>query len=286
MLYNLFLFINESYTYGSKIILTILFGALGWLFLHYAFKMTEMAYVLKHKKPLYNHFYVFLRQLSMSQKAILKNHFSFYKNLTEKEKRYFEHRVALFIKDKDFIGRDGNRITDEVKVLISATAVMLTFGFRDFYIGVISKIVVYPNKFYSNTNNAYHKGEFNPKLKALVLSWEDFIAGFNDENDNLNLGIHEFTHAIHINSMKERDVSSTIFSDSFKELTKLLSANEDLRSKLMGSDYFRKYAFTNQFEFVAVIIENFIETPQEFKLQFPKVYDKVKQMLNFNIAGF
>ncbi len=286
MLYNLFLFINESYTYGSKIILTILFGALGWLFLHYAFKMTEMAYVLKHKKPLYNHFYVFLRQLSVSQKAILKNHFSFYKNLTEKEKRYFEHRVALFIKDKDFIGRDGNRITDEVKVLISATAVMLTFGFRDFYIGVISKIVVYPNKFYSNTNNAYHKGEFNPKLKALVLSWEDFIAGFNDENDNLNLGIHEFTHAIHINSMKERDVSSTIFSDSFKELTKLLSANEDLRSKLMGSDYFRKYAFTNQFEFVAVIIENFIETPQEFKLQFPKVYDKVKQMLNFNIAGF
>ncbi|MCL6294158.1 zinc-dependent peptidase [Jejuia spongiicola] len=286
MLYNLFLFINESYTYGSKIILTILFGALGWLFLHYAFKMTEMAYVLKHKKPLYNHFYVFLRQLSVSQKAILKNHFTFYKNLTEKEKRYFEHRVALFIKDKDFIGRDGNRITDEVKVLISATAVMLTFGFRDFYIGVISKIVVYPNKFYSNTNNAYHKGEFNPKLKALVLSWEDFIAGFNDENDNLNLGIHEFTHAIHINSMKERDVSSTIFSDSFKELTKLLSANEDLRSKLMRSDYFRKYAFTNQFEFVAVIIENFIETPQEFKLQFPKVYDKVKQMLNFNIAGF
>ncbi len=286
MVNTLFLFINESYSSGSKVILGILFAALAWLFLHYAFKMTEMAYVLKHKKPLYNHFYVFLRQLNTSQRAILQDHFSFYKNLTDKEKKYFEHRVVSFIKDKDFIGRDGNRITDEIKILVSATAVMLTFGFRDFYIGVISKIVVYPNKFYSNTNNAYHKGEFNPKLKALVLSWKDFKEGFNNENDNLNLGIHEFTHAIHINSMKERDVSSTIFSDSFKELTTLLSGNENLRNSLMASNYFRKYAFTNQFEFVAVIIENFIETPKEFKLQFPEVYGKVKQMLNFNITGF
>ncbi|WP_341214640.1 zinc-dependent peptidase [uncultured Wocania sp.] len=282
----LYFLIRESYTFGSKVILGILFAVLVYLFLYYAFKMTEMAYVLKHKKPLYNHFYVYLRRLNTTQKSFLKNHFTFYKNLTDKEKKYFEHRVSLFIKDKDFIGREGNRITDEMKVLISATAVMLTFGFRDFYVGVISKIVVYPTKFYSNTNKAYHRGEFNPKLKALVLSWEDFKAGFNDENDNLNLGIHEFTHAIHINSMKERDVSSTIFSDSFKELTKLLSINEALRNRLMVSDYFREYAFTNQFEFVAVIIENFIETPQEFKSQFPSVYGKVKQMLNFNVAGY
>ncbi|WP_034041384.1 zinc-dependent peptidase [Wocania ichthyoenteri] len=282
----LYFLISESYTFGSKVILGILFTVLAYLFLYYAFKMTEMAYVLKHKKPLYNHFYVYLRQLNTTQKSILKNHFTFYKNLTDKEKKYFEHRVSLFIKDKDFIGREGNRITDEMKVLISATAVMLTFGFRDFYVGVISKIVVYPTKFYSNTNKAYHRGEFNPKLKALVLSWEDFKAGFNDENDNLNLGIHEFTHAIHINSMKERDVSSTIFSDSFKELTKSLSINETLRNRLMDSGYFRKYAFTNQFEFVAVIIENFIETPKEFKLEFPEIYSKVRQMLNFNVAGY
>lgn len=282
----LYFLIAESYTFGSKLILGILFSALAYLLLYYAFRMMEMAYVLKHKKPLYNHFYIFLRQLNTFQKAILQNQFSFYKNLPDKEKKYFEHRVALFIKDKEFIGRGGCKITDEMKVLISATAVMLTFGFRDFYIGVISKIVMYPTKFYSNTNQTYHRGEFNPKLKALVLSWEDFVAGFSDENDNLNLGIHEFTHAIHINSIKERDVSSTIFSDSFKELTKLLSLNETLRNKLIDSEYFRKYAYTNQFEFIAVIIENFIETPKEFKAQFPKIYNKVRQMLNFNVVGY
>ncbi|NMH88473.1 zinc-dependent peptidase [Flavivirga algicola] len=275
----------QQYTLGSKIILGVFFVAMAYIFLNYGLKMIEMGYVLKNKRPLYNHFYFRLRRLNKKQKTILTNQFSFYKRLTSKEKKYFEHRVASFIKDKDFIGRDIV-ISDEIKVLIASTAVMLTFGFRDFYIGIISKIVIYPSNFYSNTNKAYHKGEFNPRLKALVLSWEDFVQGFDDGNDNLNLGIHELTHAIHINSMKERDVSSIIFSDTFKELSTLFSENKLLREELKASDYFRNYAFTNQFEFLAVAIENFIETPQEFRSQFPEIYNKIRQMLNFRVKGY
>lgn len=279
------LIINEISKYGNPVVLGILFTVLAFLILYYAFRMIEMSYVLKQKKPLYNHIYLFLRKLDPKQKSVLQNQFSFYKKLNKKDKKHFEHRVASFIRDKHFIGRDTD-ITEEMKVLISATAVMLTFGFRDFYIGLISKIVVYPDKFYSNINKAYHKGEFNPKLKTLVLSWKDFKEGFDIDNDNLNLGIHEFTHAIHLNSMKERDVSSTIFSDSFKELSKLLSTNNSLRDELVESEYFRDYAYTNQFEFLAVAIENFVETPKDFKAQFPEVYNKVKQMLNFNFLGY
>ena len=276
----------QSYTSGSKIILVIFFAALVYMFFYFAIKLIEVGYVLKHKRPFYVHFYTFKRKLNEQQKYILKSKFSFYNKLDDKYKSYFEHRVASFIKDKDFIARGGMALTEEMRVLISATAVMLTFGFRDFYIGLISKIVVYPSKFYSKANDAYHKGEFNPKLKALVLSWEDFEKGFDVANDNLNLGIHEFTHAIHINSIKERDISSTIFSDSFKELAELLSSKVELRDRLVASKYFRRYAFTNQFEFLAVAIESFIETPQAFKAEFPEVYSKVRQMLNFNLAGY
>lgn len=240
---------NGNFDLSSKILLGLLLAILVYIMLFYIFKMIEMGYVLKYKKPLYNHFYFSLKRLNANQITVLKAQFLFYRRLNSKEKRYFEHRVASFITDKDFIGRDNVVITDEIKVLISATAVMLTFGFRDFYIGLISKIIIYPKAFYSNTNKNYHKGEFNPKLATLVISWEDFQKGFTNNRDNINLGIHEFTHAIHINSIKERDISSTIFSDSFKELSHLLASNETLRNDLMASDYFRKYAFTNQFEF-------------------------------------
>ena len=275
----------EKY-FGSKIVFAIVFAVLLFMILRYAIKLIEMAYVMRRKKPLYNHFYFFKRKLSKEQKSILRQNFTFYNNLDRKQQSYFEHRLASFIKDKDFIGREGAKITEEVRVLISATAVMLTFGFRDFYIGLISKIVLYPTAFYSKTNDAYHKGEFNPRLKALVLSWEDFQKGFEFGNDNLNLGIHELTHAIHLNSIKERDVSSTIFIDSFKELSEMLSKDEPLRKELTNSGYFRKYGFTNQFEFLAVTIESFMETPDEFRKQFPDIYQLVKQMLNFNFSGY
>ncbi|MBT8270999.1 MAG: zinc-dependent peptidase, partial [Bacteroidia bacterium] len=261
------------------------FFALFLMVCYFTLRLIEMAFVIRKKRPLYRHIIPF-RKLTENQQRILESDFEFYKKLEDREKRYFEHRVASLIKDKFFIGREGLVVTDEMKVLISATAAMLTFGFRDFYIGLISKIFIYPDEFYSNINEEFHKGEFNPKLKALVISWKHFKEGFEIANDNVNLGIHEFTHAIHLNSIKERDVSSTIFEDSFKELIELIAAEDDLRNRLVQAEYFRDYAFTNQFEFLAVIVESFIENPGELKNQFPKVYYKVQQMLNFNFAGY
>jgi len=275
----------QNYTIGSKIILGIFIALLLYMLIQFALKLLEMGYVLKNKKPYFVHFYTFLRRLSPQQNDILKNHFIFFNKLSEKDKAFFEHRVASFINDKDFIGR-GIQITEEMKILVASTAVMLTFGFRDFYIGLIQKIVVYPDKFYSKTNKNYHKGEFNPKLKTLVISWADFKTGYEKPKDNINLGIHEFVHAIHLNSLNERDISSTIFTDTFEELTELLAKNHLLRDELTQSHYLRNYAFTNQFEFLAVTIETFIESPQDFKLQFPEVYYKIRQMLNFDFAGY
>ena len=270
---------------ANNSIIAVFIIALFGIMLYFGFKMAEMLYVMKKRKPLYLHFYPIKKKATVAQSAVLSN-FSFYGKLNKREQEYFEHRVSNFIKDKTFIGRDGLVVDHEHRTLIAATAVMLTFGFRNYYIGLIDKIFIYPKAFYSTINDEYHKGEFNPKLKALVLSWEDFLNGHIIGNDNLNVGIHEFAHAIHLNSIKERDVSSTIFKDSFSELTQLLSNNKSLREILIQSKYFRDYAYTNQFEFVAVLIEYFIESPTDFNDQFPKIYSKVRQMLNFNFAGY
>ena len=278
--------ILEGFSSGENIIIVILVCILCATIIGYTLKMAEMAYVIRRKKPYYIFIPFFLKKLDSKQKQILLKEFTFYKNLKPKHRVYFEHRVVSFIKDKKFVGRDGLLVTEEMRILISATAVMLTFGFRDYYIGLIDNIFIYPNEFYSTFNQNYHKGEFNPKLQTLVLSWSDFEKGFDSSNDNINLGIHEFAHAIHLNSFKERDVSSTLFVDSFKELMALLAANEPLRNSLIESRYFREYAYTNQYEFVAVIIETFMESPSEFRSQFPEVYNKTKQMLNFNFAGY
>jgi Mlc titration factor MtfA (ptsG expression regulator) len=246
----------------------------------------EQVYASKNKKPFFLNSLIFQNKLDEVQIRILENQFTFYQGLNNKEKLVFRHRVATFIKEKEFIGRQDLTITDEIKVLISASAIMLTFGFKDYLLNIINSVIVYPESFYSKTNDANHKGEMNPRLGLIALSWKDFKHGFDISNDNLNLGVHEFGHAVHLNSFKNDDISAMIFSDGFKDLKAYLKANESIRQDLIASHYFRTYAYTNEFEFASVLMECFIETPKVFKTQFPKLYLLTKQMLNFNFSGY
>ena len=252
------------------------------LFVNIVFSLLEYNFGLYTNKPFFVHFYFSKKKLSPTQLHILKTQFKFYNSLSDEHKKYFEHRTAKFITNYEFIGKEDFSITDEVKVLISATSIMLTFGMREYLYTNINKILVFPNEYYSTINDAYHKGEFNPRLKVIVFSWSDFVSGYNISNDNLNLGIHEFTHVLHFNSLKSAEASAEIFNRMYVKIGKQVNHPPN-RDRLISSDYFRVYAYTNQFEFLAVIIEHFFETPLEFKQEFPELYTNVALMLNYKI---
>ena len=270
------------YFYALIILFVVLFIA------NRLFHFFEMAYVEYIKKRLfYNHIYLTKKKLPIEQIAVLKSKYKFYNKLSYKRQAYFEHRVHVIISRFIFIGKDIV-VTDEMKVIIAATLVKLTFGLRDYKIKSVERIIFYPEAFYSQTNKTYHKGEFNLGLKALVFSWKDVLHGYHIEDDNINLAVHEFTHAIHLYylSVRRHSTSAAIFLDSYVELTNMLEKNTQLKIKLVNSQFLRDYAFTNQFEFLSVVIETFIESPQAFKSQFPQIYNKVKTMLGFNFAGY
>lgn len=258
-------------------ILTILI-----LFFNIIFTILEHNYGLLFNKPFFVHLYFKNSQLSENQLFILRNEFSFYHSLSDKSKKHFEHRIVKFIENYEFIGKENFEITDQVKVLIASTSVMLTFGMRNYLYENINKIIVYPTEYYSTMNDAYHKGEFNPRMQAVVFSWEDFILGFDIANDNLNLGIHEFTHVLHFNSLKSDAASATIFVRMFKKIAEEIH-HEPNKDRLLNSNHFRAYAYTNQFEFLAVIIEHFFESPVEFRQEFPELYRNVGLMLNLKL---
>ncbi|WP_426431362.1 zinc-dependent peptidase [Winogradskyella sp. HB-48] len=268
------------------VMLIIFFVGLAVVLLSKFYAFFESIYASKYKRPFFLNAIAFKKELRNRQFSILNKEFDFYKRLDENEKVIFRHRLATFINSKEFIGREGLKVDDEMRILISATAVMLTFGFRNYLIELIDKIIIYPKAYYSNLNETYHKGETNPQLKAIVFSWEDFKKGYHIGDDNLNLGIHEFGHAIHLNAFGKNDISSEIFKDGFNKLATYLQEHKMVRNNLTTSKYFRAYAYTNQFEFFAVLLENFIETPDEFRNKFPELYGYMKQMLNFNFAGY
>ena len=278
--------LQESVGIQSEVFSLIFYIGMATIIGYHSFKFLEQVYARRKLKPFFVFNHLFKRKLNKNQINILEDQFDFYNKLTDEEKRNFHHRMACFIRDKKFVGREDLQITDEIKVLVSATAVMLTFGFRKYLINTLDLIIIYPSQYYSKQSQQNHKGEYNPKLRSLVLSWQDFIEGYNIGNDNLNLGIHEVAHAMHFNSLKENDISAYLFKNRFLDLTDFLQKNPEVRTKLINTKYFRAYAFTNHFEFLSVLIECFFETPKEFKAHFPKVYKYVQQMLNFNFADY
>ena len=279
---EIFLFIKTEDSFQWLAPYGYLIVSLGFVF--FFFRVFENWYANSKNRPLYRQFFVY-RTLNKEQVLLLEQDFSFYNDLSTKHRKQFQHRVVTFISEKKFIGRQKLEVSGTMKLLIAATACMLSFGRKNYKYDLIDYILVYPDEFYSAANKTKHKGEFNPREKALVLSWKDFKKGYQITNDNFNLGIHEFMHAMQLEARQSRDVDSIRFQKQFQNILKQLT-NQELKDTLDKTRYFRKYAFTNQYEFMAVLAEYFIESPAEFKTHFPKLYEYTKKLLNFTFAGY
>lgn len=205
--------------------------------------------------------------------------------LSNKKKKHFEHRVKGFINYYQFTGKEELLITDEMKIMIAGTYVMLTFGMRHYLVNVFKDIIIYPSVYFSNANQEYHKGEFNPRVKAVVFSWEDFVTGHKTTNDNINLGLHEFSHVLHFYCLKSSHPSAIIFFDEFTKVVQYFN-DEDWNEQLSNNGYFRDYAYENQYEFLSVVLEHFFETPQIFNSKYPELFQNISSMINFKENQF
>ncbi|OYQ37216.1 hypothetical protein CHU92_08750 [Flavobacterium cyanobacteriorum] len=276
---------GEAFAIFVTVVVLLMFAALIlYTFFFISVKIIESAWMMAFNKPLYVHFYLFPKELQPQEQAVLQREFSFYRNLPDKRKRYFRHRVHCFIKKYKFFGRKGLEVTEDMKLVIAGTWVMLTFGMRRFLPNIFKAIILYPDIFESANGNL-HKGEFNYGARAVVFSWKHFVEGMAFTSDNLNLGLHEFAHALHIDSVKQRGgASAIIYSDMFDKIMAYVS-NPDNAAGLREANYLREYAYTNQYEFIAVALEYFFETPKEFRQKLPALYDMVAQMINFEPVG-
>ena len=95
-------------------------------------------------------FVLFADKFSEKQRAVIVNEISFYTKLTLKEQRVFEHRVLRFIRYHTFVGREELLVTERMQLLISATAIMITFGFNRYLLSKFETILVYPEHYFSN----------------------------------------------------------------------------------------------------------------------------------------
>ncbi len=217
-------------------------------------------------------------RLKAENRAILEKYFPYYNQLSDKDKKFFEKRVVNFINVKTFVPRQMPKVTLEMKMFISASAIQLTFGLPNVYLSHFRYILVYPDDYYSQITKRYHKGEVNPRHKAIVLSWKSYVAGYF-EDEGLNLGLHEMAHALHLENAIRNEEFDFLPKEGLKKWDEL-ALNEIEKINDGASDFFRNYAATDRFEFFAVAIENFFERPEAFFAYNSELYEALASVLN------
>ncbi|PCJ67424.1 MAG: hypothetical protein COA58_03640 [Bacteroidetes bacterium] len=203
----------------------------------------------------------------------------YYKKLSKKGRIKFISRVIHVLQQKKFVGREGQVVTIEKKVLIISGLIQLTFGLDKYALPKFFGIALYPEVFFSKLMNVHVKGLTFAK-GTILLSWFDTVKGFHNPSDNLNLVLHEWSHAFIIDH--EYYEHRWLYSSLNTGIEKMKAFYEDYKSKDNQHPYLRKYAYVNHHEFFAVCVEHFFETPQKFAVAMPDVYTVLASLLNQN----
>lgn len=238
----------------------------------------------KFRNALYYHFghtinrHFIIRTLNEEYKTILTGAFHYYHQLSADNKTLFEKRVQKFVDKKQFIpAGEHKEVTAEMKTLIAASAVQLTFGLPHVYFDNFKSIYVYPDFYYSEGMQQYNAGEVHKDGK-IFLSWFDFLEGYLNPSNARNVGLHEMAHALRLENMiKNREYQYFKWSDiqEFNDYT----VWESNKIKAGEESIFRPYAATYYHEFFAVVIEVFFEQPEAFVDYHPALFNVTCRLL-------
>ncbi|MBI9061686.1 MAG: zinc-dependent peptidase [Marinilabiliaceae bacterium] len=208
---------------------------------------------------------------------LLGEEFHYFQQLPASLKNDFILRTLQFMRQIKWISPENKTIDKRKKILISASAVQLTFGLPRVHFGFFKKIIVFDDIYYNKLTKHYHKGEVN-QHGSILLSWKYFELGYANPTDRINLGLHEMAHALDLAIFLSQ--GRKYYLRRLMEHFQKTAFSEFLKLKNAQSDAFRAYGGTNIREFFSVAVEHFFEDPQHFSQTLPELYLEMCRLLN------
>lgn len=200
--------------------------------------------------------------------------------------------VQVFIAGKPFLGCQGQKITDEVRVTIAAQACLLLLGQAraDCY-PQLRQVLVYPGSFVADRERPLGAGVVQAQRLTMsgeswghgqvVLSWEEVVAGAADPDDGRNVTLHEFAHQIDQDSgVADGRPWRAERAKRRRWALVMGEALERLRSE--PSTLIDAYGASDAAEFFAVVTEVFFERPGELAAEAPDVYAELVDLYRVN----
>ena len=152
---------------------------------------------------------------------------SYYKNLSDSNKKTFQIRTLLFIWTTNFNSEVGFPLSNKMKIIISSGFVQITFGLKTDILYKLNDIFITPKSYSYKNNKATFNGDVNLYTKRVNLSWPAIKKGFEISDDALNLSIHEFGHCLIIEN-STKSYLSRIFKERVSNLLNFFGISSKL----------------------------------------------------------
>ncbi|MBS1633278.1 MAG: zinc-dependent peptidase [Bacteroidetes bacterium] len=202
--------------------------------------------------------------------------FTYFSDLPEEEKRRFASRVHRFKECKKFhyIGLENN---DDTAILVSASAIQVTFGLKNYLLSHFTDIYILADSYRMDDDEELYIGHVAPD--GIYLSWKHFLYGYSNKTDNINVAVHEMSHALLYNNFFAQYGVDSHFRLNYERFS---SSTGPILADVITNrrSYLRSYAFSNLHEFWAVSVEAFFVNPKGLKENMPDLYDALCKVLN------
>ncbi len=168
-------------------------------------------------------------------------------------------------------------------ILISATAIQLSFGLEEYLLPHFKNIHIFPEEFLG-IEPSIRFLEGNVSGDCINISWKHYLQGYENSTNGQNVGLHEMAHAYYCQNMicvEDRDKSFAAGYNYFSTHGESVFEIE----KFSGKRLYSNYALKNLQEFWAESVEVFFEKPNAMKEQYPELYSTMCQVLNQKIEN-
>lgn len=182
----------------------------------------------------------------------------------------FEDDVRLFLADTRITGIEVE-VTDELRLLVAASAVTLSLGWPDFDWDGLSEVLLYPQDF--GRDYSFEVKELSGQAHAwgtVILSVPSLRESFAHADDGYHVGLHEFAHLLDMERGEFDGIPAGFPAGRVREWLELVESEMDRLRR--GKSAIDTYGSDEPPEFLAVAVEAFFERPLEVRRRHRELY--------------
>lgn len=211
--------------------------------------------------------------------AHLRARAPFFARMGEDEQARLLRLLQVFLDEQRFVGAGGLEMTEEIEVVVGATAVRLVLGLDLDHYHRLTEIVVYPYDVLVDPRDEQALLGAAHRHGAVVLSWPAVLRGLSKPDDGLDTATHEFAHALDLADGSFDGAPALRAGEHYRPWATVLGEHFE---RLGRGDHrlkrvLRDYGATNPAEFFAVATEVYFERPDALRQRAPELYAELRR---------